>query len=43
MPETVPQPSNEHGNDEQVALIDQPGLESVRCEFRTSHDEITGG
>jgi len=36
-------PTEEHGPDEQVALVDQPGLESLRCEVRTSHHEIDSG
>src|SRR5438093_10963883 len=35
--------ADEDGTDEQMALIDQPGLESVRREVRPPHGEMTGG
>ena len=32
--------ADDHGPDEQLALVDQPGLESLRREVRTSYGEI---
>ena len=36
-------PADDHGPDEQLALVDQPGLESLRREVRTSYGEIAAG
>jgi len=33
-------PADDNGPDEQLALVDQPGLESLRREVRTSYGEI---
>src|SRR5215213_10435419 len=33
--------SHHHWCDEQVALVDQPGLESLGGEFGTAHDEVS--
>jgi hypothetical protein len=33
-------PADDYGPDEHLALVDQPGLESLRCEVRTSDGEI---
>ena len=36
-------PADEHRMDEQVALVDQPGLERVRSKVRAAYREVTGG
>src|SRR5579862_1474888 len=36
-------PTEENGPDEQVKLVDQPGLESLCRQVRTSHDQIAAG
>ena len=36
-------PTDDHGPGEQVALVNQPGLEGLRSEVRTSYGEIAAG
>src|SRR5207244_151107 len=36
-------PADDNGQDEQLALVDQPGLESLRREVGTSYGEIAAG
>src|SRR5438093_6474065 len=36
-------PADDNGQDEQLALVDQPGLESLRREVGASHGEIAAG
>jgi hypothetical protein len=36
-------PADDNGQDEQLALVDQAGLESLRREVRTSYGEIAAG
>jgi hypothetical protein len=36
-------PADDHGPDEQLALVNQPGLESLRREVGTSYGEIAAG
>ena len=36
-------PADDNGPDEQLALVDQPGLESLRREVGTSYGEIAAG
>jgi hypothetical protein len=36
-------PTDEQGPDEQLALVDQPGIEGLRREVRTPDGEIAAG
>src|SRR5437660_8261429 len=36
-------PTEDDGPDEQLALVNQPGLDRLRREVRTAHDEIASG